>query len=56
MMDGFHQQAAGDVLSPRCAVFLQVQAAGENTGYFTEHREQEALTERPRQTLTVKGL
>jgi len=29
MIDVFYQQAAGDaVLSPRCAMFLQVQAAG----------------------------
>ena len=35
MMDCFHQQTAGDVvLSPRCAVFLQVQAAGEMEDIF----------------------
>lgn len=34
-MDCFHQQAAGDVVSSRrCAVFPQVQAAGEMEDIF----------------------
>lgn len=42
MMDCFHQQAAGDVvLSPRCAVFLQVQAAGEMEDIFQSRKSQQ---------------
>ena len=45
-MDCFHQQAAGDVLSPGCAVFLQEQAAGEMGDIFqnTQGWRDEAMT------------